>query len=281
MTLRTGLLLLLTAVLVGCAAAASLPEGATVLESQPFVTDGDTTLDGDLYLPAGNDRRPAVLLLHGGGWRGGNPGQMAHLARRLVNEGFVAYSAGYRFAPEHTHPAQVADARRALSWLARHERVDPERIAVWGYSAGAHLALMLAFAAEPEAGSNGHFERPRAVVAGGSPTDFDRFDADGRLLVNLVGTNRDDDPESWRRASPIHWADEDSPPTYLYHGRLDRVVDLGHSEVLYRTLQNLDVPVELDVVRWGHFWVFLANRSVERRVVDFLERTFDGQDPNR
>lgn len=279
---RIGLLLLTGAALIGCAVAAALPDGATILEDQPYVQHDQQELGGDLYLPAGDDRRPAVLLLHGGGWRGGNPGQMAHLGRQLVGQGFVAYSAGYRFAPEHTHPAQVADARRAYEWLASHERVDPDRIAVWGYSAGAHLALMLAFGAEPDVVTdNGAPTRPHAVVAGGSPTDFDRFDANGRLLVNLVGANRDEDPLGWRRASPIHWADRHSPPTYLYHGRLDRVVDIGHAEALRQTLADLDVAVEFDAVRWGHFWVFLANRSVERRAIDFLERTLNGKDLTR
>ncbi|TVS15851.1 MAG: alpha/beta hydrolase [Gammaproteobacteria bacterium] len=255
--------------LTGCAIGSGLPEGATVLENQPH-SEAEDALGGDLYLPAGNDRRPAVLLIHGGGWRNGNPGQMAHLGRSLAGEGFVAYSAAYRFAPEHTHPAQVEDVRQAMAWLARHERVDPDRIAIWGYSAGAHLALMLGFGAEPDAADNGRPRRPAAVVAGGSPTDFERFEPNGRLLVNLVGAPRKDDPDGWRRASPIHWADGDSPPIYLYHGRLDRVVDIGHSEVLYTALTDLGVPVEFDEVGWGHFWVFLVNRGVERRATAFL-----------
>ncbi|MCC5888037.1 MAG: alpha/beta hydrolase [Gammaproteobacteria bacterium] len=271
----------------GCALGPALPDGAQTLEDIPFIERDDLRLTGDLYLPAGQGPHPAVLLIHGGGWRNGDPGQMAHLGRRLAAAGFVAYSASYRFAPEYRHPTQLEDVRQALNWLAEHDRVDPDRVAVWGYSAGAHLALLLGFGADAGRAEAGHAEagraeagrsdgepkRPVAVVAGGSPTDFERFDPNGRLLVNLVGAPRDEDPEGWRRASPIHWADAKSPPVYLYHGRLDRVVDVGHSLALQARLEELGTSVHFDEVDWGHFWVFLGNRSVEQRATAFLQRT--------
>lgn len=257
----------------GCTMGPSLPDGAVVIEDMPFLDQNGTHLTGDLYLPAGDGRHPAVLLIHGGGWRNGDPGQMAHLGRRLAAAGFVAYSASYRFAPEHRHPTQLQDVRKALTWLIGHERVDPQRVAVWGYSAGAHLALLLGFGAEADAAAETTPRRPAAVVAGGSPTDFERFDADGPLLVNLLGATRDEDPDAWRRVSPIHWADTESPPIYLYHGRQDRVVDVGHARALHSRLEELGVSVDYDEVSWGHFWVFLGNRSVEQRATEFLQRT--------
>lgn len=256
----------------GCALGPALPEGARMLEDITFFEQDGLRLAGDLYLPAGQARHPAVLLIHGGGWRNGDPGQMAHLGRRLAAAGFVAYSTSYRFAPEYRHPTQLKDVRHAMTWLAGHDRVDPDHVAVWGYSAGAHLALLLGFGAETDADATA--QRPAAVVAGGSPTDFERFDPNGRLLVNLVGAARDEDPEGWQRVSPIHWADAQSPPVYLYHGRLDRVVDVGHSRALEARLAELGTEVHLDEVDWGHFWVFLGNRNVEKRAMAFLQRTF-------
>lgn len=257
----------------GCALGPGLPDGAEVREDLPFHEQDGLRLAGDLYLPAGSGRHPAVLLIHGGGWRNGDPGQMAHLGRRLAAAGFVAYSSSYRFAPEHRHPTQLEDVREAMAWLARQERVDPERVAVWGYSAGAHLALLLGFGAATEAYAPSPPPRPAAVVAGGSPTDFELFDPDGRLLVNLLGATRDEDPEAWRRVSPLYWADAQSPPVYLYHGELDRVVDVRHARALEARLEELGVCVLYDEVDWGHFWVFLANRSVEQRATAFLQRT--------
>lgn len=261
--------------LAGCALGPSLPDGAQTLHDIAFLEQENVRLAGDLYLPAGNGRHPAVLLIHGGGWRNGDPGQMAHLGRRLTAAGIVAYSASYRFAPEHQHPAQLADVRQAMAWLAEHDRVDPSRVAVWGYSSGAHLALLLGFGAEADADAEPP-PRPVAVVAGGSPTDFELFDPNGRLLVNLVGAPREEDPEGWRHVSPIHWADAESPPVYLYHGRLDRVVDVEHSRALEARLDELGASVHYDEVGWGHFWVFLGNRSVEQRATMFLERTLGG-----
>lgn len=263
--------LVATLLAAGCALGPSLPEGAEVVEDVAFHEHDGLRLAGDLYLPPGKERHPAVLLIHGGGWRNGDPGQMAHLGRRLAAAGFVAYSSSYRFAPEHRHPTQLEDVRRAMTWLAGQERVDPERVAVWGYSAGAHLALLLGFAAETEA--DAATPRPAAVVAGGAPTDFELFDPDGRLLVNLLGATRDEDPEAWRRVSPLYWADAQSPPVYLYHGELDRVVDVKHSRALQARLDELGVCVHYDEVDWGHFWVFLGNRSVEQRATAFLQST--------
>lgn len=265
----------------GCALGPSLPDGAEVIEDIPFRERDAVRLAGDLYLPPGGGRHPAVLLIHGGGWRNGDPGQMAHLGRRLAAAGFVAYSSSYRFAPEHRHPAQLEDVRQAMNWLAKQERVDPERVAVWGYSAGAHLALLLGFGAEAETEAESAPKRPVAVVAGGSPTDFERFDPDGRLLVNLLGAARDEDPEGWRRVSPLYWADAQSPPVYLYHGKLDRVVDVGHSRALEARLDELGVCVHYDEVDWGHFWVFLGNRSVEQRATAFLQSTFGESAPGQ
>ncbi len=267
----------------GCALGPSLPDGAQTLNDIAFLEQDGIRLTGDLYLPVAEGRRPAVLLIHGGGWRNGDPGQMAHLGRRLAAAGFVAYSTSYRFAPEYRHPTQLADVRDAMTWLAEHDRVDPDRVAVWGYSAGAHLALLLGFGAEADADAETGSapRRPVAVVAGGSPSDFERFDPNGRLLVNLMGAARDEDPEGWRRASPIHWADAQSPPIYLYHGRQDRVVDVGHSRELEARLDGLGASVHYDEVAWGHFWVFLGNRSVEQRATNFLKQTFNDNGARR
>jgi len=280
--IRTHLAALGAGILVaGCALGPSLPDGAQVLQDVPFLDRDGIRLAGDLYLPPGSGRHPAVLLIHGGGWRNGDPGQMAHLGRRLAAAGFVAYSSSYRFAPEHRHPTQLTDVRNAMIWLAEQDRVDPDRVAVWGYSAGAHLALLLGFGAEAEADAKAVPQRPVAVVAGGSPTDFERFDPNGRLLVNLVGAARDEDPEGWRRVSPLHWADAQSPPVYLYHGKLDRVVDVEHSRALEARLDELSVGVHYDEVDWGHFWVFLGNRSVEQRAIAFLAQAFEEGTPGR
>src|SRR5262245_50073490 len=75
-------------------------------------------LRADLYQPqAANGTRPAVLLVHGGGWRSRNRNDMNGIAKRLAARGFVVMNVSYRLAPAHRFPAQVHDLQVALRWL--------------------------------------------------------------------------------------------------------------------------------------------------------------------
>jgi acetyl esterase/lipase len=241
-----------------------LPDDARLLTDLSYAQAESGPLAGRLFLPAGAGPHPAVLLLHGGGWRNGDPGQMDGIGRRLAGAGFVAFSAEYRLAPEHRYPVQLEDARAAFLWLAARDDVDPARVATWGYSAGAQLALLLGLR------PTGQSPRPNAVVAGGSPAVFELFDPRGRLLVNYLGASREEAPQIWAEASPIEWVSSDDPPVYLYHGRKDGLVDIEHARRLARALAEAGVGVTLDEVEAGHIGVFLTGRGIEARATAFL-----------
>lgn len=268
----TGFLLSLM-LLGGCT---TLRDGTEVRSDLTYTQRASGDLSGELFVPEGEGPHPAVLVIHGGGWSSGEPWQMGQVSRLLANEGFVTFTPNYRFAPEHRHPAQLEDVRDAYRWLAARPEVDADNIAVWGYSAGAHLALLLGLAPEA-AGALGETERPVAIVGGGSPSDFDLFDADTRLVVDLVGGARDEQPDAWTAASPITWVSGDDPPVYLYHGSLDQVVDVRHARALAGALQDAGVPVILDTVVGGHISVAIFDRNVERRAADWLEQHLSDQ----
>ena len=249
-----------------CALGPPLPDDARQLDDVAYVERDTGQLTGRLFLPARNGPRPAVLLLHGGGWRNGSPQQMDIIARRLVREDFVVFSAAYRLAPDTRYPGQLEDARAAFAWLAGRQEVDPERMAAWGYSAGAQLALLLGL--NPAPGQ----PRPHAVVAGGAPTVLSLFDAKSRLLVNYLGASRTEAPGTWAEASPVEWVSHDDPPAYLYHGQTDRLVDIQHARLLASRLQAAGVTVTLDEVPGGHVGVFVTAREVEARATAFLAK---------
>lgn len=261
----------LAAGLAGCKLVEPIPEGVSLDTEAAYAEREDGPLTGRLFVPEGEGPHAAVLLIHGGGWRGGKAWHMDHIGRMLAAEGMVAYSASYRFTPEHAHPAQLEDVRAAWNWLAARPEVDRDNMAVWGYSAGAHLALLLGLAPELE-GGDASGPRPVTVVGGGSPTRLDLFDPEGRLVVNLLGGSLDEQPELWEAASPISWVSADDPPVYLYHGTLDSVVSMEHSEQLADALMDVEVPVVLDTVTGGHISVAVLNRDVERRAADFIRQ---------
>src|SRR5206468_4942909 len=126
----------------------------------------------------------------------------------------------YRLAPQFHYPTQLDDVRAAFGWLHAHASslgVDPQRIAVMGYSAGAHLALLLGLV-DPSDGV-----RPRAVVAGAAPSDLTAY-PNSPVIAALIGGSGVDLPDAYADASPISHVSPGDPPVLLYHGRLDAMV---------------------------------------------------------
>lgn len=126
-----------------------------------YKTVGDLLIKADVYRLPGDDVRPVIVWLHGGGLiTGGRGGPDAEQRLRFLNAGHVIVSIDYRLAPETKLPAIIEDVRDAIAWVRSKGpglyRIDPKRVAVVGASAGGYLALMAGFAVEP---------RPQALIA--------------------------------------------------------------------------------------------------------------------
>ena len=186
----------------------------------------------DIHVPDNNDTgRPAVMMVHGGAWRYGDKDAYTDAGERLARAGFVAATINYRLVPAGIYPAAVQDCFCALSYLRANAEaygIDPERIAVMGYSAGGHLTSLMGVAAdEPlhrpdcEWGPTG---APAAVIPGGTNHDL-RMGADVELVSDFVGGSIDEIPEMWDLASPITHVREgrEAPPYLVIHGSDDLV----------------------------------------------------------
>src|SRR5256884_8989955 len=144
---------------VGIAAAAALvitalaaPAGAaqggvTVKPDVTYRTVDGEQLGLDVYQPAKKGQnRPAVVVVHGGGWTQGDKALFAQQSNQLAQRGFVAFSINYRLAPAHPYPAAVDDVEAAVAWVRTHAKeygVDPKRVGALGGSAGGHPVGML------------------------------------------------------------------------------------------------------------------------------------------
>ena len=144
---------------------------------------GDLVLD--LYVPAEPIRRPVpvIVFLHGGGWSGGTRTTGPDFKRYFAQDGFAMASIEYRLTPSHLFPAAVEDVRTAVRWLkanAAAQNIDPDRICLWGTSAGGHLAAVAALAPRGTFEGTGNLEHAsavRCVLDAYGPTRFDVMDA--------------------------------------------------------------------------------------------------------
>jgi acetyl esterase/lipase len=123
-------------------------ERVDIREDVVFGTGSGRELRCDVFTPPGQDaRRPAVLLVHGGGWRSGDKTQLRGYGILLARAGYVCVAPEYRLVGEAPWPAQIHDVKAAIRWVRAHSDelgIDPSRIALEGNSAGAHLVLFAA-----------------------------------------------------------------------------------------------------------------------------------------
>lgn len=209
----------------------------------------------DLYLPKGaNGLRPGVVLVHGGGWRGGNKQSYASLGQQLAARGYVAIACNYRLAPEHPHPAQLDDVQRAVRWLrhnAKKYNVDPGRLGAHGGSAGGHLVLFLGSRETRDRGNDelsDYSSKVHCVVDYFGPSDFvtDPLSTNGAPIVeSFIGKKRSEAPEAYRDASPITFVTKSSAPTLICHGTHDMLVPIVQSERMEMALKHAGVAVTL------------------------------------
>lgn len=260
--------LLALSLIVGCASRPDAGRASFSVEQDiPYVDGGHERQIGDLYRPAGPGPHPALLMIHGGGWIRGERKDMARFAEHFAAQGYVVFNVAYRFAPAHKHPAQLDDVRQALHFM--HDRagawhIDRQRISAFGYSAGAHLALLLGL-------NPGDTPRLQAVVAGAGPTDL-RVYPESPYIYKYIGGPPEQYPAAYADASPLLHASAEDPPVFLFHGRWDRLVEFAQSEKLQTRLEELDVRHQLYAIPMaGHITAFLFSDNAVTAAQAFLE----------
>lgn len=222
----------------------------------------------DLYMPSDAGRYPGIVMIHGGAWVAGDKSNDAVHARKVAAKGYVVMVINYRLAPAHKYPAQLDDCFDAIRWLVNHAdeyHVDGDRIGVWGYSAGGHLAALVA--TNPRSG----VPRVKACVVGGAPCDLRLVPAESSLLSGFLGGTRKEIPEVYASASPVEHVTEDDPPMFLFHGQADRLVPIQFSEGMLRRLEETNVTHQyLPLANKSHIMGFVDKEALNQ-AIDFFE----------
>lgn len=247
----------------------SLPQGATAHRDLAYVSGGHERQKLDLYLPKDGTNLPLIINIHGGAFKMGSKEQGVPL--EYLRQGYAVASINYRLSQHAKFPAQIEDCKAAVRWLRAHAaeyRIDPNRFAAWGSSAGGHLAAMLGTtgdAKEFDVGANlDQCSRVQAVVDYFGPTDFLQMDAH-RLPSGmahdpanspeseLIGGAIQENKEKAAKANPITYITPGDPPFLICHGDADPLVPHHQSELLEAALKQASVPVTFHTVKGaGH-----------------------------
>jgi acetyl esterase/lipase len=221
-----------------------------------YCVAGGETLLLDIFEPANNvgKPRPAVVLVHGGGWTSFDKSTMRALAQFLALAGFVAVPVDYRlFHDDATRwPAQLKDAQRAVRWVRANSakyNIDPQRIGAYGHSAGAQIATLLGMLEtrdNSDASLAKYSSKVQAVVDASGPTDFTSgMDNEAKqFLTSFLGADFAAHPEVWRDASPIFHVAKSNAPILIIHGTHDEMVPFSQAEELNDALTKAGATVK-------------------------------------
>lgn len=268
------LTLCVQAVAFGAPARAQDAGDVQVIPDVPYLQPAEgRPLTVDVFVPAGEGPRAALLVIPGGGWTP-SEGQERDLPLIFAQQGFVVFVPEYTPAGEGFHPTQVNELQTAVAWVRSHASeygVDPARVAAMGGSAGGHLAAMLATAGD---GPLNQGSRVRAAVSWSGPMDLTPLVASGfreKTLERLLGCSAPEDCEDAARdASPVYHLDATDAPLFLAHSLEDRV-PFAQAEVMVEALGRVGVPYEfVDVPGAGHGSGLASNPDVLQPSVTFL-----------
>lgn len=276
-----------------------LPAGVRKLADLDYAGNDNPKQKLDLYLPenpASDAPLPVICWIHGGGWKNGDKANAAKVIPYAAEGKFAAASIGYRLSGESQWPGQIHDCKAAIRYLkanAEKYNINPDKIAVWGSSAGGHLVAMLGVAngvAHLEGTIGPHTaqnSKVACVVDYYGPTELLTMneqistldhDAPDSPESRLIGAPIQQAKEKAKDASPIHHVSEDDAPILIVHGTKDPLVPHQQSVEFEKALERAGVSATfISIQDAGHGKGFPpeANRIVKQ----FIQAQFFGSEP--
>jgi acetyl esterase/lipase len=228
---------------------------------------------------------PAIVCIHGGGFRAGKREGYDGLVVKLAQNGYVAMTVSYRLAPKYPFPAAIHDTKAAIRWVRAHAekyKIDADRIGVTGGSAGGHLAQFLGVTAGVKEfeGDGGHADRSSrvaCVVNVYGPSDFTKsygksVDA-AEVLPLFLGGNLETALKQHKRASPLNWVTPNAAPTLCIHGTEDKYV--AHEQAVWIVERLKAAGVEADLLTLegaGHGFKGKDAETAEKAMIEFFDK---------
>ena len=291
-----GLIVMLVSSLAGqeqrpkAAATPPIPEGVHYEPDVAYHQVGDTVLRMDIARPQkGEGPLPCIVVIHGGGWRGGHYKVHVPQIFDFAKRGYVAATIQYRLVPAARWPAQIDDVQAGVRYLrskAEDHRIDQQRFGAVGFSAGAHLSMLLgtmdkAESKEGPGSDDAKSSKVQAVVSYFGPTDLSQRDFPevvNTMLADFLGGLPEEKATLFKAASPVTHIDKDDAPILHFQGTKDRLVPHTQGYLLADAMSKAGLPGRVEMlVGADHGW---GNPELDRTIratFDFFEQHLKGR----
>jgi acetyl esterase/lipase len=274
-------------------ASRAVPETVQEIKGITYVRYGRRALQLDLYLPGSTSpqKRPSIVLVHGGGWRAGFRTNFTPLAIGMAERGYVAATISYRLSPEAPYPAAIHDVKAAICWLRKNAKkygVNPEQIAVGGGSAGGQIASLTGVTNgleqfDSQAQNENVSSAVQAIVNIDGLSDFTseaaRFhEDDPRKKPSAAGAwlggRYSEKTALWHQASPVFYVNKNTPPILFLISAQERF-SVGHKEMIEK-MKPFGIPYQVTKISDSphSFWLF---DPWVKPSVDIMASFLDGQ----
>jgi acetyl esterase/lipase len=270
------------------------PKETVVHTNIPYANDTLKKHLLDIYLPPGATKVPLVVWIHGGAWmmndKYADMSYMRNTVKAFIDSGYALASINYRYSTDAVFPAQIQDCNQAVEYLYQHAdeyKIDNKKIAVIGFSAGGHLASLMALSNNNDVkdfywqGQKPHFAIKCALDFYG-PSDLIMLATNPDTAINnmknpvsiLLGAMAVDRPDLAKKASPVTYIDKNDPPFLIVHGEKDDAVPNTESKILSAWLTLAGVTNKLILVPGApHFGVMFDADYIRKEVFEYLAST--------
>lgn len=191
----------------------------------------DRKLHLDAYFIKEKKQKPAIVILHGGGWRSGNKSQMKIFAVEMASKGYSCFNIEFRLSPEAPYPAAIFDVKNAIQYIKKNAQkfnVDTTKIAVLGCSSGGQMASLVG----TTNGKSGFEDKNDNVKFSSNVNAIINIDGilafkhpesiEGKVAALWLGGSYEEIPRIWEQASPLNSTDKNTPPVLFINSSIPR-----------------------------------------------------------
>ncbi|MDO5614569.1 MAG: alpha/beta hydrolase [Cruoricaptor ignavus] len=236
----------------------------------PYHKIGNRTLYIDAFISSLiGEPQPAVLLVHGGGWKSGDKEMLRPLAQRIAASGFQVFAVEYRLSTEAIYPAALCDVLTAIDYLQANEKkynIQEGKLAILGTSSGGQLASLAGQLAS---------DKISAIINVDGILAFHHPESEEKNVASLwLGGTYEQVPEVWEQASPLFHTSQNSPPILFINSQFPRF-HAGRDDMIER-LDKFGIYSEVrEIKNSPHtFWLFYPwFDEVVQYTLDFLIKT--------